>query len=343
MLEGKVKAALCVLNKSGSKADQPLSLSSPLSDSDLSLGTVHEAIFRKHPDPAPISPFYSLLTDTPPLDHDPHFVKFESIDGILIRPTIIHMDGAAGPSGMDVSTWKMRSSFGRESEDLCDSIASIARELCTRYVDPIGIEALMASRSIALIKDPGILPIGIGEVCHKLISKAVMNVIRQDILDVKGCQQLCVEQKSSCEAIVHCVRELHQSGKVEGMGMFAVASLPLIKQLDESSDVTQLWYADDATAGGEFQELKRWWDNINAIGKTFGYYANEKKTILPIREESYERACECFHGTGVNIRTDGITLLGSLIGSDSFVLEQIKSKVDNWIRDLELLSEIAET
>ena len=41
------------------------------------------------------------------------------------------------------------------------------------------------------------------------------------------------------------------------MGMFAVASLPLIKQLDELSDVTQLWYADDATAAGEFQELKR--------------------------------------------------------------------------------------
>ena len=126
------------------------------------------------------------------------------------------------------------------------------------------------------------------------------------------------------------------------MSMFAVVSLPLIKQLDELSDVTQLWYADDATAIGEFQELKRWWDNINSIGKFYGYYANEKKTFLLVKEKSYERACECFQGTGVKIRTDGITLLGSPIGSDSFVHEQIKSKVDDWIRDLELLSEIAE-
>ena len=70
------------------------------------------------------------------------------------------------------------------------------------------------------------------------------------------------------------------------MSMFAVASLPLIKQPDELSDVTQLWYADDATAAGEFQELKRWLDNINTIGKFYGYYANEKKTFLLVKEES---------------------------------------------------------
>ena len=218
MFEGKVKVALCVLNESGSKADQPLSLSSPLSDSDPSLETVCKAIISKHPDPAPISPLYSLLSDTPPPDHEPHFAKFESIDGMLIRRTIMHMDGAAGPSGMDVSSLKkVCSSFGRESEDLCDSIASIAKKLRTRYVDPIGIEVLMASRLIALSKDPGVCPIGIGEVCHRLISKVIMNVIREDILDVTGCQQLCTGQNSSCEAIIHCVRELYQSGEVDGV------------------------------------------------------------------------------------------------------------------------------
>ena len=231
----------------------------------------------------------------------------------------MHMESVTGPSGMDVSAWKkMCSSFSRKSEDLCDSIASIAKKLCTRYVDPLGIEALIASRLIALSKDPCVRSIGIGEVCHRLISKTIMNVNRQDILDITGCQQLYAGQKSSCEAIVHCVRELYQSGEVDGvlcvdasntfnalnrglalsnilhlcpsfgrllinmyrsdismfidgdcilskedttqgdhlaMSMFVVASLPLIKQLDELSDITQLWYADDAV--GEFQELKK--------------------------------------------------------------------------------------
>ena len=40
MFDGKVKAALRAMNESASKAGQLLSLSSPLSDSDPSLGTV---------------------------------------------------------------------------------------------------------------------------------------------------------------------------------------------------------------------------------------------------------------------------------------------------------------
>ena len=48
-----------------------------------------------------------------------------------------------------------------------------------------------------------------------------------------------------------------------------------------------------------------------------------------VKEESYESTYECFHGTGVKNRTDGIIFLGSLIGCDSFIHEQIRSKVDD--------------
>lgn len=34
------------------------------------------------------------------------------------------------------------------------------------------------------------------------------------------------------------------------MAMYAIATIPLIQKLSESSNSTQLWYADDATAGG---------------------------------------------------------------------------------------------
>lgn len=75
---------------------------------------------------------------------------------------ILRMDGVAGPSGMDVSHWKkICISFSRESDNICDSIAMIARKLCSNYVDPLGISALVASRLIALDKDPGVRPIGV--------------------------------------------------------------------------------------------------------------------------------------------------------------------------------------
>ena len=66
MFEGKVRAALRVLNESGSTVDTPLSLSAPLSGSGPSLGTVREAILLKHPEPSTASPDYCLLTNTPP-------------------------------------------------------------------------------------------------------------------------------------------------------------------------------------------------------------------------------------------------------------------------------------
>ena len=173
----------------------PRQVSLLLSDSDPSLDTVRDILFKKHPDPAPVSPAQCLLTEIPPLDHELHSVNFEQINGVLIRRMILRMDGAAGPSGLDVSSWKrMCSSFGRESEDLCESIASIARKMCRSYGDPGEIEALMASRLVALSKNPGVHPIGVGEICRRLIGKAAMTVFRQDVIEITGCQQLCAGQ-----------------------------------------------------------------------------------------------------------------------------------------------------
>lgn len=74
-------------------------------------------------------------------------------------------------------------------------------------MDLVGVEALLASRLVALSKDPGVRPIGVGEVCCHLIGKAAMAILKDDVIDVTGCQQLCAGQKSSCEAILFTVLE----------------------------------------------------------------------------------------------------------------------------------------
>ena len=189
------------------------------------------------------------------------------------------------------------------------------------YVDPVGVEALLACRLIALNKNPGVRPIGIGEVCCRLIGKSAVTILRDDVIDLTGFRQLCGGQRSPCEAIVHCVRQLYGSGEVEGvlcvdasnafnainrglalrnalhfcpsfgrllvnnyrscsslfidvdcllskegttqgnplaMSMFAIASVPLIEELSEFAGVRQFWYADDATAVGSLDDLKKW-------------------------------------------------------------------------------------
>lgn len=38
--------------------------------------------------------------------NEPHSIIFEQIDGQLIHNTVLKMDGAAGPSGLDAAAWK---------------------------------------------------------------------------------------------------------------------------------------------------------------------------------------------------------------------------------------------
>ena len=66
LFEGKVKAALCILNESGTKADQFLSISSPMSEFDPSFGTVYDGLIKKHTDSYPVPSSYSLLHETLP-------------------------------------------------------------------------------------------------------------------------------------------------------------------------------------------------------------------------------------------------------------------------------------
>ena len=49
----------------------------------------------------------------------------------------------------------------------------VARKICSEYVDPHDVSALVSSRLIALDKNPGVRPIGIGEVVRRVIGKVI--------------------------------------------------------------------------------------------------------------------------------------------------------------------------
>ena len=119
------------------------------------------------------------------------------------------MDGAAGLSGLDAAAWKhMCISFKQASGDLCDAIASVARRMCSSFLDPKGFAALVACRLIALDKCPGVRPIGIGETVRRIIGKATALAIRDDIQDAAGPLQVCAGHLAGCEAAVHAMRQV---------------------------------------------------------------------------------------------------------------------------------------
>ena len=124
------------------------------------------------------------------------------------------------------------------------------------------------------------------------------------------------------------------------MAMFAIASIPLIKELSSCADIKQLWYADDASAFGSLVEIRKWWDGINTLGRSYGYFPNAAKTTLLVKD-AYNEACEVLEGSGVNVVTDGVNVLGCPIGVESFVQSKADLAIEDWCREVELLAEVA--
>ena len=170
--EGNIKAATRMITEQGSSG--PIPLSHLQSDGRTTKDHLHD----KHPDPNPISS--EALYEGPVRSSLNHPVIFTAITAETIRRTIQQMSGTAGPSGLDVRDWKrLCYSYNQASNDLCEAIACLCKRLCTEFVDPVGIEALVSCRLIALDKCPGIRPIGVGECLRRLIGRAVIQSLHQ--------------------------------------------------------------------------------------------------------------------------------------------------------------------
>lgn len=123
------------------------------------------------------------------------------------------------------------------------------------------------------------------------------------------------------------------------MPLYAISTLPLIRSLP--TEITQIWYADDAGAGGKLCNLKDWWDSLSQKGPGYGYFPNSKKTWLVVKDIHYDQAKIVFKDTHINITTDGRPYLGSAIGKEHFVNDHIKNKIAEWDNELEMLTTYA--
>ena len=121
------------------------------------------------------------------------------------------------------------------------------------------------------------------------------------------------------------------------MAMYAVAITPLIRYLEEEK-TKQVWFADDATAGGGLIGLRRWWDCIIENGPAYGYYPNPTRTCLVVKEENLEITKEVFQGTGISITGEGKRHLGAAIGTQAFIESYVKQKVSEWVNTVERLA-----
>ena len=126
------------------------------------------------------------------------------------------MTGAAGPSGLHSHEWRrLCTSHKNASGDLCTSLATITRRICSFYIDPPSIGLLLACYLIVLDTHQGVHPIGIGDTVHTPIAKSVLSIAAPDIQDASGCLQLCDGQIFGIDAAVHTTRSVFESDECE--------------------------------------------------------------------------------------------------------------------------------
>ena len=177
---------------------------------------VVKALQAKHPKAEPAAEEI-LLQGTPNKVED---VIFEAIDNAMVQKAAKGTNGSGGPTQVDSDAWQhiiCSKAYRVQQDFLCDSIARLARRLCTEEIPFQSIESLTACRLIALDKNPGIRPIGIGEILRRIIGKCVMTVTKGDITESSGPLQTCAGHKSGIEAAIHAMAEIYDDDSTEAI------------------------------------------------------------------------------------------------------------------------------
>ena len=159
-------------------------------DSECGEGqTVRQILIKKHPR-GQVPPQDALLPTGKA--ERAHPIVSESLDANCIRQAALKVEGSAGPSGLDADAWRrLCVSFKSASDDLCHALAAFAKRLCVEEIRESHLTAYIACRLVPLAKNPGVRPIGIGEVLRRIVGKAVLSVIGRDIQKAAGSIQLC--------------------------------------------------------------------------------------------------------------------------------------------------------
>ncbi|PFX34367.1 hypothetical protein AWC38_SpisGene651 [Stylophora pistillata] len=177
----------------------------PLSDD------VMEQLKEKQPDPQGVQ-LRSLLFGL--IEEVPDSMYYE-INGDMVRDAALRTKGSGGLSGIDANGFRRiltSKSFKRTGTELCEAIASMTKRLCTEYVDPRGLEAVLANRLNPLDKGEGaVRPIGVGEVLRRIMGKCITKVTKPDVIDPSGSLQVCAGHRSGSEAAIDAMRELFEN------------------------------------------------------------------------------------------------------------------------------------
>ena len=87
----------------------------------------------------------------------------------------------------------------------------MAKCLCVANINSCpSLEPYIVCRLIPLDKNPGVCPIGIGQVLRRIIDEAVISIIKLGTLESARSLQLYAGLPSGCDADVHALTEIYE-------------------------------------------------------------------------------------------------------------------------------------
>ena len=90
--------------------------------------------------------------------------------------------GSHGPFGLEANKLRrILTHFGQQSVEISKTIAKIAKKLATEELNSELMEPYNACRLIPLDKNPGVRPIGIGEVMHRIIGRTITKCLKNEL------------------------------------------------------------------------------------------------------------------------------------------------------------------
>ena len=98
-----------------------------------------------------------------------------------------------------------------------------------------------------------------------------------------------------------------------------------------ANDTIQVWYADNASAGG----------NCFHDGPQFGYCPKASKSSVVVKQGFKGKALEVFEGTGLRVTHEGSMHLGIPLGSTDFQNRCIDEKVQEWCAQVKCVAMFA--
>jgi hypothetical protein len=143
-----------------------------------------------------------------PYDATPTAIPVD-ITAEVVETVATKLSGAAGLGGtdaVDLRNWLLR--FGRESEAFRTEMARWASWLANSSPPWAAYRAMMACRLVALDKQPGVRPVGIGEIYRRLWAKCLLKVIGTQATIACGNYNLCAGLAAGIEGAVHAVKEV---------------------------------------------------------------------------------------------------------------------------------------